>query len=100
MECKCFRKKSRFDFQANAEKIKDYGEVNNAVYRDHVYCSLWQCPKCGALFLHEEAERIDWSGGNDFFTDTFYQVESLAQADELVEEGDLMFNHKGNRWCV
>ena len=99
MECNCFKKETRFDFESGTEKVKDYGEVD-AVYGDHVYYTLLQCPKCGALFLHEEVERIDWSGGNDSFTENYYQVESLEQADELVEEGKPMFTHEGKRWYV
>ena len=100
MECKCFKKENRFDFQFKTEKVKDYGEVNNTSYGDHVYYTLLQCPKCGVYFLHEEVEHISWSDGNDFFTDNFYQVDSPEQADQVVEEGNPMFRHQGRRWCV
>ena len=99
MECKCFKKETRFDFVYNTEKVKDYGEVG-AVYGDHVYYRLLQCPKCGALFLYEEVEQIGWNDGNDVITDNFYQVESAEQADELVEEGRPMFTHKEKHWYV
>ena len=95
-KCCIFKEKYRNLYTDRLELIKRYEGEDSTWYADHDYRSLWRCRECGALFLLEETEQINWSGGDDFFRDDYYQVESVEQADELALNYDGLFaNYKG-----
>lgn len=86
-ECCYFNEspKTRSKLKYRLELVKRYDETQKYT---NVYNSLWQCKECGAFFLLQEIERIDWSTGDDTWTDDYYQVESPEHADKLVSESD------------
>jgi len=87
---------SRLMLSLRLKLLKRYDKVQEDWYSDHIYNSLWQCERCGAFFLRQEMERIDWNTGNDKWTDDYYQVESPAHADKLASEcGGLFFIYNG-----
>ncbi|MBQ6401794.1 MAG: ADP-ribosylglycohydrolase family protein [Firmicutes bacterium] len=81
----------KWKYASRLTQIKEYDEVGESWYADHLYHSLWQCSECGAVFLLDEVEQTSWSGENDTFRDDYYQVESKEHADRLVSKYGRMF---------
>ena len=96
-KCCWFKKRDKYLIRFSLDIVKNYGREDTTSYGDHVYYMLRKCPDCGAYFLVEEVEQINWSGGDDSLTVNYYQVDSPEQADKLVEIGEPFWNYKGPR---
>ena len=62
-----------------------------AVYEEssHYDRKLLRCQDCGALFLFEFYERVDWNEGNDEMYCTYVQVEDAAAAEAMNRERNI-----------
>ena len=95
-----FDEETKSRFLARLKYVKGYDGESSSPYGDHIWWNLWQCTRCGALFLLENVEQTDWDQGDDVILSDYYQVESIEQADRLVEGGALFARYQAPKVCV